>query len=46
MATLKESLEMKAQLAKQMYDVYNNSGVQQVVKVPVISTEDDAQPNE
>lgn len=26
--------------------VYNNSGVQQVVKVPVISTEDDAQPNE
>lgn len=26
--------------------VYNKSGVQQVVKVPVISTEDDAQPNE
>ena len=26
--------------------VYNNSGVQQVVKVPVISTEYDAQPNE
>ncbi len=26
--------------------IYNNSGVQQVVKVPVISTEDDAQPNE
>lgn len=26
--------------------VYNNSGVQQVVKVPVVNTEDDAQPNE